>query len=121
MTSCFAWLLLIGFAIFMMVTLIRWFDVVTEAVDHKEWARVAILVLIPLTAWRYESKLSSGRPGFIARHQPVMGFGDVAAKPPPPKKKKKAGIDPEAIAKLKAKMQQQGMLDEEESEGEDGR
>lgn len=114
MTSCFVWLLLIGFAIFSMVTLIRWFDVVTEAVDHKLWGRVVLLVLVPLTAWRYESKMSSGRPGFMPRHQPVMGFGDTPAKPPPPKKRKKAGVDPEAIAKLKAKMKEQGMLGDDE-------
>lgn len=114
MTGCFASLFLLAFAIFAMVTLIRWFDVVTNAVDHKAWDRVILLTLVPLLAWRYESTVSSGRPGFMPRHQPVMGFGDTPAKPPPPKKKKKAGVDPEMIAKLKAKMKEQGMLEEKD-------
>jgi hypothetical protein len=43
-----------------------------------------------------------------------MGFGVAPPKPPPPKKRKKAGIDPEAIEKLKAKMKEQGMLGDDE-------
>lgn len=117
MTGCVAWLLVLGFAIFSMVTLIRWFDVVTDAVDDGRWNHVWMLVLIPLTAWRFLSKVSTGRPSAVPHHEPVQGFGAPAGpgdRPKPPPKKKRAPVDPDLVAKLRQKMMDQGMLDEKD-------
>jgi hypothetical protein len=117
MTSCFSWLLLIGGAIFVMVSLIRWFEQITEAVDMGWWNKVAMLVAMPLTVWLFPSKVSAGRPTAVPHHEPVRGFGEPGAGPlpmPPPKKKKRSPIDPEMVAKLKQKMREQGMLEDKD-------
>jgi hypothetical protein len=120
MTSCFTWLLFIGFAIFCMVSLIRWFEQITEAVDLGWWNKVILLLAIPLTVWLFESKVSAGRPFAVPRHEPVRGFGTGPTMPVDvPKnaaKKKRSAIDPEMIAKLKQKMKDQGMMEERDEE-----
>lgn len=120
MTSCFTWLLFIAFAIFCMVSLIRWFEQITEAVDLGWWNKVMLLLAIPLTVWMFESKVSAGRPSAVPRHEPVRGFGAAPTMPMDvpkiPPKKKKSAVDPELIAKLKQKMKDQGMLDHNRDE-----
>jgi hypothetical protein len=117
MTSCFSWLILLAGAILAMVSIIRWFEQITDAVDERMWSRVMMLLVLPLTVWLFPSKVSAGRPTAVPHHDPAMGFG-VPAKPgdapAPPPRKKRAPIDPEAIAKLKQKMKEQGMLDEKD-------
>ncbi|HMB95580.1 MAG TPA: hypothetical protein VKK61_06035, partial [Tepidisphaeraceae bacterium] len=108
MTSCFTWFIFLAFAIFCMVSLIRWFEQITEAVDYGWWNKVALLLAVPLTVWFFESKVAAGRPTAVPRHEPVRGFGTGPAMPKdlpkPPAKKKRSSVDPEMLAKLKQKM-----------------
>ena len=80
--QCFTWLLLFAFAVFVMVSLLRWFEQTADAVDQRQWDKVAILVAVPFAVWFYPSKVSAGRPTAVPRHDPVRGFG------PLPKEKK---------------------------------
>jgi hypothetical protein len=134
MSGCFAWIFLIAGAVFVMVTLLRWFEQTGDAVDAGEWNRLALLILFPFAVWLFPSRVSAGRPTAVPHHEPVRGFGKVPPmpseapmpgdQPPPgtpqefmgppkiPPKKPKAAIDPEKLAKLKQKMKEQGMLDE---------
>ncbi|HEY7090850.1 MAG TPA: hypothetical protein VH518_22320 [Tepidisphaeraceae bacterium] len=118
MTSCFTWLIFLAGAILVMVSIIRWFEQVTDAVDGAFWSRVALLVAAPFTVWFFESKVSAGRPTAVPHHEPVQGFGVGPVMPtdtprPKPAAKKRSPVDPEAIAKLKQKMREQGMLDDD--------
>jgi hypothetical protein len=118
MTSCFSWLIFLAGGIFVMVSIIRWFEQVTEAVDERMWNRVTLLMLLPLTVWFFPSRVSAGRPTAVPHHDPAMGFGVAPTKsaegvPLPPPKKRRSPVDPEAIAKLKQKLKEQGMLEDE--------
>ena len=118
MTSCFAWLILLAFPIFALVSLIRWFEQITEAVDNGWWNKVIMLVVVPPTVWLYPSKISAGRPTAVPHYEPAQGFGMGPAMPAdvpkPPPKKKRTPIDPEMVAKLKQKMKDQGMLEDKD-------
>lgn len=126
MTSCFAGLLLVGLAVFAMVSLIRWFEQITEAVDAGWWNRVITLLVIPPMTWAYPSRVTAGRPTAIARHEPVRGFGVGPVMPSqaprpnrPAGKKGKSAIDPAMVERLRAKMKQQGMLQDKEELSDD--
>ena len=140
--QCFTWLLILVAAVLFLVSLLRWFEQVTEAVERGWWNKVFVLVAAPFMVWFYPSKVAAGRPSAVPRHEPVRGFGSVsltpkqqagqpqqtqpADGPPPgtpkefiglpkvPPKKKLAAIDPEKLAKLKQKMREQGMLGDDE-------
>jgi hypothetical protein len=116
MTSCFSWLIVLAGAIFVMASIIRWFEQITDAVDERMWNRVTLLLLLPLTVWFFPSKVSAGRPSAVPHHEPVLGFGVAPPRPgespPTPPKKKRAPVDPQAVARLKQKMKEQGMLEE---------
>ena len=75
--QCFAWLVLIGVGVFVMVSLLRWFEQTSEAVERREWNRVALLVMVPFAVWFFPSKVSAGRPTAVPRHVPIRGFGTV--------------------------------------------
>jgi hypothetical protein len=154
--TCFTTILAIVLGVFMLASLIRWFDEATEAVQNGWWNRVSLLLLFPFSCWFYPTKVAAGRPTPVPRHEPVRGFGSmpkskpteipasgvpsaspapptpraspaaaVDDQPPPgtpkeflekpkiPPKKAKVELDPEKIAKLKAKMREQGMLGDE--------
>jgi hypothetical protein len=120
MTSCFAWLLVMGLAIFGLASITRWFEQITDAVDRGAWSRVMTLLAVPWMVWLYPSNVSAGRPTAFPRHEPVRGFGigptmpsDAPKPAAPPPKKKRAGIDPDKIAKLQEKMREQGMFEDE--------
>jgi hypothetical protein len=128
MTGCFYWLLILVAFIFMMATMIRWFEQTAEAVDNRWWNKLALLVLFPFGVWFFPSRVAAGRPVPVALHQPVMGMGAAPKErtdsPPPgtpaeflgmpkiPAKKARSAptVDAEKLAKLKEKMRQQGML-----------
>ena len=119
------------------VSLIRWFEQITQAVDNGWWNKVTVLIFMPFTVWFYPSNVAAGRPIPVPHHEPVRGFGTAPTKsapppddgPPPgtpkeflgmpvipplkPKAPKKA-VDLDKIAKLKEKMREQGMLPPEE-------
>ena len=77
MTGCFIWLFVFAAAIFLMVSMVRWFEQVTEAVDQRWWNKVAVLIAMPLAVWFYPSRVSAGRPTAVPQHQPVRGFGTL--------------------------------------------
>ena len=153
--QCLTWLLLFALAVFVMVSLLRWFEQTTDAVERREWDKVALLVAVPFAVWFYSSKVSAGRPTAVPRYEPARGFGALPknrpltppAEPPgdsavkaaplrppgdapppgtpkeflgmpvvPPKSAKppRPPVDPDKLAKLRQKMREQGMLDEEE-------
>ncbi len=138
--QCFSWLLLIAAAVMVMVTMLRWFEQATEAVQQRWWDKVILLIVAPFAVWFFPSKVAAGRPTAVPRHEPVRGFGTVPRQPkeastgastadgpppgtpqefigmpsiPPKKKSSKSAIDPDKIAKLKQKMREQGMIDDE--------
>lgn len=137
--TCFSTILAIVVSVFMLASLIRWFDEATEAVQNRWWNRVSLLLLFPFSCWFYPTKVAAGRPTPVPHHEPVRGFGSLPKtkptpappspaedQPPPgtpreflekpkiPPKKPKVELDPDKIAKLKAKMREQGMLGDED-------
>ena len=82
--QCFSWLVLLAVAVFVMVSLLRWFEQTSEAVERREWNRVWLLVLMPFVVWFYPSKVSAGRPTAVPRHEPVRGFGSMPKAPARP-------------------------------------
>ena len=75
--QCFSWLLLLALAVFVMVSLLRWFEQTSDAVERREWNRVTLLVLMPFAVWFYPSRVAAGRPTAVPRHEPVRGFGGL--------------------------------------------
>ena len=140
--GCFSTLLVIALFVLVLVTLIRWFEQTIDAVDNRWWNVLAVIVACPFTVWLFPSRVASGRPIPVPKHEPVRGFGlpksaPISTPPPPddagpppgtPKEfmgipevpatpaKKKSSIDPDKIAKLRQKMREQGMLPPEEQE-----
>jgi len=80
---CFTWIILIGGFIFVMVTLLRWFEQITNAVDERSWNKVALFTLMPFAVWLFPSKLSAGRTTAFPLHEPVRGFGEKPSRPLP--------------------------------------
>ncbi|HEX8521409.1 MAG TPA: hypothetical protein VF669_04075 [Tepidisphaeraceae bacterium] len=135
---CLTWpILIIGF-IFVMVTLLRWFEQITAAVDNRQWNQVALFIFMPFAVWLFPSPARLGRETAVPHHEPVRGFGlstptparpapaaddqpppgtppEFLVKPTIPSKPapKRPSADPEKLAKLQQKMREQGMLDEE--------
>ena len=75
--QCFSWLVLLVVGVFVMVSLLRWFEQTSEAVERREWNRVTVLLVVPFAVWFYPSKVSAGRPTAVPRHEPVRGFGPL--------------------------------------------
>ena len=154
--QCLTWLLLFAFAVFVMVSLLRWFEQTSEAVERREWDKVALLVAVPFAAWFYASRVAAGRPTAVPPHEPACGFGvlpktphtpadrpaltpplPLTSAPPPPSDTPPPGtpkeflgmpvippksarpprppVDPDKLARLRQKMREQGMLDDDQS------
>jgi hypothetical protein len=138
--QCVTWLLLFALAVFVMMSLLRWFEQTADAVDQREWNKVALLVAVPFSAWIYRSKVGAGRPTAVPHHDPVRGFGPLPKEKPaamgrtdepppgtpkeflgmpvvPPKsdKPKRPPVDPDKLAKLRQKMREQGMLSDDDA------
>jgi len=77
MGGCISWLMILAGAIFIMVSLLRWFEQTAEAVDHGWWNKVLLLLLFPFAVWFFPSKVAAGRPSPVPRHEPVRGFGGL--------------------------------------------
>lgn len=77
MGGCFSWLILAAAFVFVMASLLRWFEQTTEAVDTGDWNKLTILVVFPFMVWRYQSKVVAGRPVPVPHHEPVKGFGGL--------------------------------------------
>ena len=77
--GCFAWIVLLGGAVFMMVSMLRWFEQVTEAVELRWWNKIFMLIVMPFGVWLFPSRVSAGRPSPVPVHEPVRGFGKLPA------------------------------------------
>ncbi|MDQ3439813.1 MAG: hypothetical protein M3478_05630 [Planctomycetota bacterium] len=75
--GCFTTILFLVGGVFVMVTMIRWFEQVTEAVELSWWNKVFVLLAMPFTVWFFPSRVSAGRPVMPPRHEPVRGFGKL--------------------------------------------
>src|SRR5687768_4719584 len=75
--GCFTWILFVAGGVFVMVTMIRWFEQATEAVEFSWWNKVFVLLAMPFTVWFFPSRVSAGRPVMPPRHEPVRGFGKL--------------------------------------------
>ncbi len=75
MTGCFTWLLLAAGFIFVMMSLLRWFEQTAEAVEQRQWGRVLLLVTVPFSVWFFPARVGAGRPVPVPRHEPVRGMG----------------------------------------------
>ena len=112
--QCFAWLAILAVAVVTMATLLRWFELTAQAVEQRRWGRVSILVVLPFSAWLYPGGVSAGRPLPVPHHEPVRGFGEG---PAANAGKDKLARDADPAEKLRRKMRQQGMLDDDEAAG----
>lgn len=157
--QCILWLLVPVGVVFIMMTLLRWFEQTEEAVDQRWWGKLIVLIAMPFSVWLFPGRVGAGRAVPVPRHEPVRGFGavskaaslaparEVATETPmaelappapavaassdgpppgtppeflgmpviPPKPRRPAaGPDPEKLAKLRQKMREQGMLQDEE-------
>ncbi len=74
---CFTWMVLILGFIFVMITLLRWFEQITQAVDQGLWNRVFALIAAPFLVWMHPGQVAAGRPTPFPTHEPVRGFGTV--------------------------------------------
>ena len=87
MTCLFYTLLIGGGGVFVMASLLRWFEQTAEAVDNGWWNKAALLVAFPFSVWFFPSKVMAGRPTPVPRHEPVRGRGAapklMSAEPPP--------------------------------------
>jgi len=75
--QCVLWLALFALAVFVMVSVLRWFEQTSEAVYRREWNKVVLLVAVPFSAWLYRAKVGAGRPTAVPHHDPVRGFGPL--------------------------------------------
>ena len=78
MQTCFTPILMLALAVIVIMSLLRWFEQVTEAVERGWWNKVTLLVLMPFAVWFYPSRVGAGRPSMVPRHEPVRGFGKVS-------------------------------------------
>ena len=79
--TCFSWLLSLAGVVIVMVSLLRWFEEITEAVDLGWWNKVFVLLAAPFSVWFFPAKVSAGRPTSVPHHEPVRGFGTVPLSP----------------------------------------
>jgi hypothetical protein len=136
MAWCLSVLLVAVGGVCVVLSLLRWFEQTAEAVDTRDWRKLAVLVICPPATWAYRSRVVAGRPTAVPRHTPVRGFGlepTVTASPPPsddgpppgtppeflgppvvPPPTPKRGVEPEQLEKLRRKMREQGLLPPEE-------
>jgi hypothetical protein len=141
-TGCLTYLLFVAAGVLLIVSVIRWFEQTAEAVENRWWHKLLLLVLVPPSVWLFPSKYAAGRPGAVPRHSPVMGFGGLPGpkriapddgpppgtpkeflelpKIPPKRPSAQSAVDPDKLAKLREKMRQQGMLDEDDAGGSGG-
>src|SRR2546430_13656547 len=141
MGGCVTWFLVLAAGVLAIVTLLRWFEQATEAVENRWWNKVIVLIAMPFAVWFFPSRVSAGRPTAVPKHEPVRGLGKVSLNPsetaaksqatvsdgpppgtpkefmglpkiPPKKVGAKPAVDPDKIAKLRQKMKEQGMIDE---------
>src|SRR5215208_1811547 len=82
--TCFSWLFLVAGGVFLVLSLIRWFEQITEAVQQGWWNKTALLVVFPFAVWFYPGRVVAGRPTAVPRHEPVRGFGSVPKARPAP-------------------------------------
>jgi hypothetical protein len=75
--GCVTWICLVGGFLFLVMTLIRWFDETARAVDDGAWQRVQLLIIFPFGVWFFASGVGAGRAIPVPRHEPVRGFGAV--------------------------------------------
>ena len=80
MQGCFIWLLLLAGGVFVMLTLLRWFEQTAEAVDNGWWNKLLLLICMPFAVWFFPSKVVAGRPTPVPHHEPVRGFGTIKPK-----------------------------------------
>src|SRR5437867_9608354 len=80
--TCLSTILAVVVGVFMLASLIRWFDEATEAVQNGWWNRVSLLLLFPFSCWFYPTKVAAGRPTPVPRHEPVRGFGSMPKSKP---------------------------------------
>ena len=83
MQGCFTWILLLVGGIFLLMTILRWFEQTAEAVDNGWWHKTLVLVGMPFSVWLFPSRVTTGRPTPVPRHEPVRGFGSVPKTRPP--------------------------------------
>src|SRR5204863_2989657 len=92
-------------------SLLRWFEQVNEAVEHRWWNKLIILIVVPPAVWLFRSRVSAGRPTALPQYEPAMGFGTTSSRPraqanapsdaPPPGTPKEFMGIPEIPAKKK--------------------
>ena len=84
MTGCFTTILLLAGAVMTMVSILRWFEQATEAVELRWWNKVFLLIACPPAVWFFQSRVAAGRPTPVPRHVPVRGFGSAPIAPVAP-------------------------------------
>src|SRR3954451_8389261 len=93
MQGCFLSLLCLALFVFVVLSLIRWFEQTVIAVEERNWNRVTLLIVFPFSAWFFPSRVVAGRPIPAPRHEPVRGMGTAPKIKPEPAAE--AGATPE--------------------------
>jgi len=100
--QCFVWLLLLVGVFFVLLSLVRWFEQITEAVEARWWNKVTLLLAFPFAVWLFPSRVSAGRPTAVPRHEPIRGFGVAPQRSAPedsiPIAKTASGVAPSSVA-----------------------
>src|SRR6266536_2965253 len=119
--GCFTVVMLVIGFILVMLTMLRWFEQITEAVERRWWNKVFVLLVMPFAVWFFPGRVAAGRPTPVPLHEPVRGFGmntpadrRPAKTPPPRTKPARPAPDQDKLEKLKQKMREQGMLGPDE-------
>ncbi len=81
MTGCFSTIFVLVGVVMTMVSIIRWFEQATEAVELGWWNKVVLLLVCPPMVWFFPSRIAAGRPTPVPRHVPVRGFGSAPIAP----------------------------------------
>ncbi len=75
--GCITWIFWVAGSVMLLVSVIRWFEQTTEAVDNGWWNKLAILLLMQFAVWFFPSRVSAGRGFPVPLHEPVRGFGKL--------------------------------------------
>ena len=75
--NCLGYIFILFAIAFALLTLLRLFEQVADAIDHRWWSKLFALLMCPFTVWMFPSRVALGRPTAVPMHQPVRGFGSL--------------------------------------------
>lgn len=80
--NCLGYILILFAIAFALLTLLRLFEQVADAINHRWWSKLFALLVCPFTVWMFPSRVALGRPTAVPKHEPVRGFGSLPKQKP---------------------------------------